>query len=123
MEGVAFASMRNIDLMQSRGCHLGRMVIAAGQAKTRLWLEIKASIYDCPILAPSEPECGVLGCAMLAGAAVGLFSNLETAVSQLVRYDREIVPNLAWSERYEKMQRLFDALYESSEPFWDRFED
>jgi xylulokinase len=123
MEGIAFAARRNLALIKSRGGRLDRMVAAAGGAKSRLWLEIKASIYDCPILAPSEPECGVLGCAMLAGAAVGLFSNLETAVSQLVRYDREIVPNLAWSERYEKMQRLFDALYESSEPFWDRFED
>jgi xylulokinase len=89
MEGVAFASMRNIDLMQSRGCHLDRMVTAAGRAKTRLWLEIKASIYDCPILAPRRAGvwCGRLG----------VFSNLESAVSELVRYDGEIAPNRAWS--------------------------
>src|SRR6266446_6443140 len=37
MEDVAFASMRNIDVMQSRGCRLDRMVTAAGRAKTRLW--------------------------------------------------------------------------------------
>ncbi|MBV9488485.1 MAG: pentose kinase, partial [Verrucomicrobia bacterium] len=123
MEGVAFASRRNLALMKSRGGRIERMVAAAGGAKSRLWLGIKASVYGCPILTPSEPECGVLGCAMLAGVAVGLFSNLDAAISQLVRYDREIMPNLAWSERYAKMQRLFDALYESSEPFWDRFED
>jgi xylulokinase len=122
MEGVAFASRRNIELMRSRGSRFDRMIAAAGGAKSRLWLEIKASIYDCPILIPSEPECGVLGCAMLAGFAAGLFSSLEAVVSQQVRYESEIVPNPAWSERYEKMRRLFDDLYESSEQFWDRFE-
>lgn len=122
MEGVAFASKRNIDLMQSRGYRLDRMVTAAGGAKTRLWLEIKASIYGCPILVPGEPECGLLGCAMLAGLAVGLFSSLESVGSELVRYEGEIAPNPAWSERYQKMRSLFDDLYQSSQRFWDRLE-
>jgi len=121
MEGVAFAARRNIEVMKSRGNRFDRMIAAGGGAKSRLWLEIKASIYNCPILIPSEPECGVLGCAMIAGFAAGLFSNLEAVVSQQIRYDSEIVPNPAWSERYEKMRSLFNSLYESSEQFWDRF--
>ena len=60
MEGVAFASRRNIELMKSHGNRLDRLIAAAGGAKTNLWLEIKAGIYDCPILIPYEPECGVL---------------------------------------------------------------
>jgi xylulokinase len=122
MEGVAFASKRNIDLMKARGYHFDRMVTAAGGAKTRLWLEIKASIYDCPILVPREPECGVLGCAMVAGIAVGLFPNLKSIGSEMVRYEDEIAPNPAWSERYQRMESLFYDLYESSEKFWDRLE-
>jgi len=59
---------------------------------------------------------------MLAGFAAGSFSSLESACSELVRYEGEIVPNPLWSERYQKMQSLFDDLYESSEKFWDRLE-
>ena len=122
IEGVAFASKRNIALMKSRGYQLDRMVTAAGGARTRLWLEIKASVYNTTILVPSEPECGVLGCAMLAGLAAGFFSSLESARADLVRYDGEILPNPRWSERYQKMQSVFDDLYQSSEKFWDRLE-
>ena len=122
MEGVAFASRRNIELMESRGSRLERMVAIAGGAKTRLWLEIKASIYRCPILIPSEPEGGVLGCATLAGVGAGLFSNLDDAIAKLVRYDSEVLPNPAWTERYQKMQTLFDDLYVSNEQYWDRFD-
>ena len=122
MEGVAFACKKNIDLMKSRGYRLDRMVTAAGGARTRLWLEIKASVYNTAILVPREPECGVLGCAMLAGFAAGFFSSLESARSDLVRYEGEILPNPAWSDRYQKLQSLFDDLYQSSQKFWDRLE-
>jgi xylulokinase len=122
MEGVAFASRRNIELMKSRGSRLDRLIAAAGGAKTNLWLEIKAGIYDCPILIPSEPECGVLGCAILAGLSAGVYSELGATVSRLVRYDREILPNPTWVDRYRKMQSVFDALYESSAQFWDRLD-
>ena len=121
MEGVAFAAKRNIELMKARSYRFDRMIAAGGGAKSKLWLEIKASIYDCPILVPSEPECGVVGCGMLAGCASGLYSNLETVISQQVRYDSEITPNPEWKDRYEKMRSLY-SLYESSERFWDRFE-
>jgi xylulokinase len=122
MEGVAFASRRNIELMKSRGNRLDRLVAAAGGAKTNLWLEIKAAIYDCPILIPSEPECGVLGCAILAGLAAGLYPELGVTVSRLVQYDREILPNPDWVDRYRRMQMIFDALYETGEKFWDRLD-
>jgi xylulokinase len=122
IEGVAFACRKNIALMKSRGYRLDRLVTAAGGARTRLWLEIKASVYNTTILVPSEPECGVLGCAMLAGLAAGFFPSLESARADLVRYEGEILPNPRWSERYQKMQLVFDDLYESSEKFWDRLE-
>ena len=93
MEGVAFASRRNIEIMKSRGNKLDRLVAAGGGAKTRLWLEIKASVYGCPILTPADPECGVLGCAMLAGVGAGIFDSIDDAVRRLVRYDAEIQPD------------------------------
>jgi xylulokinase len=74
------------------------------------------------MLTLAEPECGILGCAMLSGVTAGLFSNLHEAVAKLVRYDREILPNPEWVDRYQRMQALFNDLYESSEQFWDRFD-
>ena len=122
MEGVAFASRRNIEIMKSSGNNLEQLVAAGGGAKTRLWLEIKASIYDCPILTPADAECGVLGCAMLAGVGAGIFSSLDDAVQRLVRYDAEIQPNPAWSERYERMGAFFNRVYERSESYWDEMD-
>jgi len=123
MEGVAFASRRNIEIVKERGNPLARMVAAGGGAKTRLWLEIKASIYGCPILTPANPECGVLGCAILAGVGAGLFQTIDDAVARLVQYEAEIEPNLAWSQRYEPMINLFNRIYQQSEEYCDAFSE
>ena len=122
MEGVAFASARNVRIMKRRGATLDRLVAAGGGAKTRLWLEIKASIYQCPILTTVDPECGVLGCAILAAVGAGLQPDVPSAVSHFVRYAEEIPPNEAWMERYAPMQDLFDDLYTVSAGFWQRFD-
>jgi xylulokinase len=122
MEGVAFASRRNIEIMKSRGNTLERVVAASGGAKTRLWLEIKASIYGCPILVAAEPESGVLGCALVAAVGAGFFNSLPEAVSAVVSFSEEIAPNPAWIERYEPMQQLFNRLYESSAQYWDELD-
>ena len=119
MEGVAFAAGRNIGIMKSRGGVLERIVAAGGGAKTDLWLEIKASIYGCPILTPANAECGVLGCAMLAGVGAGVYNDLDEALERLVRYDTEIQPNTEWSERYSRMASFFNRVYEQSESYWD----
>jgi xylulokinase len=122
MEGVAFASRRNIEIMKSRGNRLERLVAAGGGAKTRLWLEIKASVYGCPILTQADPESGVLGCAMLAGVGAGIFDGIDDAVRRLVRYDAEIQPDPKWSERYERMAAFFNRVYLQSESYWNEIE-
>jgi xylulokinase len=122
MEGVAFASRRNIEIIKSRGNKLDRLVASGGGAKTRLWLEIKASVYGCPILTPADPECGVLGCAMLAGVGAGIFDSLEDAVRRLVRYNAEIQPDPSRSERYERMAAFFNSVYTQSETYWNEME-
>jgi xylulokinase len=123
LEGVAFASKRLIESMKIKGYQIDRIIAAGGGAKSRLWLEIKASIYNCPIVIPAEPECGLVGCAMLAESASGAESDLDDMIRQQIRYAGEIVPNREWSERYERSQRLFNDLYETSERFWDQFEN
>ena len=118
MEGVAFAAARNLRVMEAAGNRLDRVIAAGGGAKTRLWLEIKASLYGCPVLTTAAEECGVLGCAMLAGTGVGLYPDLPSAVSRLVRFTGEIQPNPRWMDVYAHLRPVFDHAYENSQTYW-----
>jgi xylulokinase len=122
MEGVAFAAARNLRIMTAAGNTVDRMVAAGGGGKTRLWLEIKASIYDCPIVTTAAEESGVLGCAMLAGTGIGLYSDLAAATARLVRFTGEVQPIPAWAETYARLAPIFDQAYENSRRYWTMME-
>ncbi|WP_182086497.1 FGGY family carbohydrate kinase [Aureimonas sp. ME7] len=120
LEGVAFASARHLRIMESAsGTRLERVVASGGGAKTELWLRIKASLYDRPIVVPEEAECGIVGCAVMAGVATGRFTDPQAGADALVRYGAEIAPDPAWAERYARMQPVFDRLYHGAQSFYD----
>ena len=119
LEGVAFAVARHIRIMEAAsGTRIERVIASGGGAKTALWLKIKASVYGMPIVVPVEPECGVIGGAVIAATAVGQFSRVEDAATAFVRYSNEIHPDPAWSDVYRRMQPVFDRLYVHSQQFY-----
>ncbi|HEX9108703.1 MAG TPA: FGGY-family carbohydrate kinase, partial [Longimicrobiales bacterium] len=119
LEGVAFALRRHVGTMRAAGARLERLIASSGGAKTRLWLQIKASMLGTPVVVPVEPECGVVGCAALAAAALGEYPSPEAAADALVRFQDEILPDPAWQERYDAMAPIFDRLYRHSQAFYD----
>lgn len=120
LEGVAFAVKRHINILDRiSGAPLQRIIASGGGAKTRLWMKIKASVYDLPILVPAEPECGLVGCAIMAATATGHFRTVEEAADAFVSYDEEIAPDPRWAEIYRPMQSFFEKLYEHSQSLYD----
>jgi xylulokinase len=123
MEGVAFAARRNLSLMEQSGNRLSYMIASGGGAKTALWLEIKASIYGTPIRTTQHQESSILGCAMIAGTAVGVYPSLTEASKRLVRLDQEILPNSEWVPRYRKLAELFNQIYEEAGPYYRKLDE
>ena len=123
MEGVAFASRRNLTIMEQSGNPMQYLIASGGGAKTRLWLEIKASIYRTPIRTTRHTESSILGCAMIAGTAVGVYPSLAEATKRLIHIAEEILPNPAWVSRYEKLGELFDQIYEDAAPYYQKLDE
>ncbi len=120
LEGVAFAVKRHINILDRiSGAPLERVIASGGGAKTKLWLKIKASVYDIPILVPREAECGLVGCGIMAATATGHFSDLQAAADAYVAYDEEIRPDPAWADIYRPMQTFFEKLYQHSQTLYD----
>jgi xylulokinase len=120
LEGVAFAVSRHIRIMEaSTGHKLERVIASGGGARTELWLRIKASAYNVPILVPEETECGIVGCAAMAATATGRFARVEDAVAHFVRYADEVRPDPAWAETYARMQPVYERIYQHSQALYD----
>jgi xylulokinase len=109
--------------MEQSGNSLSYMIASGGGAKTRLWLEVKASIYRTPIRTTKHQESSILGCAMIAGTAVGIYPSLVDASNRLIQLDDEIVPNPDWVPRYEKLAELFDQIYNDAGPYYRKLDE
>ena len=119
LEGVAFAAARYLRIMEhASGQKLERVVASGGGAKSELWLKIKASIYGIPIVVPRQAECGLVGCAAMAATATGRFATLEDALARYIQYDQEILPEPAWTEKYQRMQTVFNRIYTHSQALY-----
>lgn len=120
LEGVAFAVKRHINILDGiSGSKLERVIASGGGAKTKLWMTIKASVYNIPILVPDEAECGIVGCAAMAAAATGRFSRVEDAADAYVSFAEEIRPDPRWVDVYAKMQPFFEKLYAHSQALYN----
>lgn len=120
LEGVGFAVNRHLRVMErATGTEPEVLIASGGGAKADLWLKIKASLYNKPILIPEEAECGLVGCAILSSVALGNHSDVVQAAQGLVRHEREVKPDPQWAETYARMQPIFDRLYETAQDFYD----
>ncbi|WP_259274127.1 xylulokinase, partial [Klebsiella pneumoniae] len=122
LEGVAFASWRNLRQLQKCGQYPQQMIASGGGARSSLWLEIKASAYNLPILSTRNQENGVTGCGIIAGVGVGLYADFASGVRQTVQFDKLISPDPLLRDYYHACCELFDTLYRQSAALYDRLD-
>ncbi len=118
LEGIAFSVRRVLDDVD-KNARPSEIIAASGGAKNRLWLEIKASMYNVPYRVPEELECGVVGAAMLMASATGKKNNIEDAAQSMIRFSEEILPNPHWVDCYNRMMPIYERLYKNAQQFYD----
>jgi xylulokinase len=116
LEGVAYGLRDSLELLRELGVRpeVGR--VSGGGARSRLWLEIVASVLGLPLELTAAEEGAAYGAALLGGVAAGAFSDVHEAVARCVRVRESIEPNDAWRPRYDSGYARFRALYPALEP-------
>ena len=111
LEGVAYGLRDSLELLRGLGvdARVGRA--SGGGARSRLWLEIVASVLGVPLELTEAEEGSAYGAALLAGVSNGVFVDAREAVSRCVRIGSRIEPNEAWARVYEEGYARYRALY------------
>ena len=114
LEGLTFELRINLDLLRASGVAIRELHAVGGGARSPLWLQLKADIGRVPLRVPEVTEAACLGAALLAGAACGVYGDLEAAVGQAVRPGHEVKPDprsvLAYDKRFEVYGQLYPIL-------------
>lgn len=120
LEGVGFAFRDSLCLLQQAGWTGDSMRCIGGGAKSRLWLEILASILGLQMQTLNVDEGPGVGAALLAGVGVGAFSDPKEASEAILKVTSTIDPNEEWHGIYLDVYQVYKSLYPALKPMYDQ---
>lgn len=111
MEGVVFAFYDIYRLMADMGIASDLIKASGGGAKSELWRQMQADLFDCPtVTAQGAAEGGAFGAALLAGVSHGAWSSVSEAAKCCHDLTRQ-EPRAADKKTYQATFEIYAALY------------
>ena len=111
LEGVAFSQFDCLSLMKEVGITSGKVVLFGGGARSKLWKQIIADIFDTRIVTLNVEEGPSYGGAILAGVGCGIYKSVQEAAGKVIKEVEEIMPRQENTETYKKIYNIYRALY------------
>lgn len=106
LEGIAYTMKNNCDSMcQEIGKPLKEIVISGGGSNSDVFMQIFADIFNVPAKRNEINESASLGAVINAAVALGIFSDYETAVSQMVKVRDVFLPKPENVNIYDQLNR------------------
>jgi xylulokinase len=110
LEGVGLAFYQAYAAMTESGTPPERIVLAGGGARSPLWRQIMADIFDLPVQRLQVVEQSAMGAALLAGAGIGRFDAADQALVW-AEYDPPVEPLKENHVRYLELSTRFQDAY------------
>jgi len=111
LEGVAYGLRDSLELLRDLGVSPTAGRASGGGSRSRVWLEIVASVLGLPLERCVVDEGSAYGAALLAGVVSGTFASAPDAVAACVRVRETVEPNPAWARVYADGYARYRALY------------
>ncbi len=111
MEGIALNLRNAFEVFHELGVSPRRIVMAGGGARSPLWRQIVADVFQREVIPLQVEAQSALGAAILAGTAVGLLPDAVTASRQWARYGTPVAPNSANAAVYATLFDLFRSVH------------
>ena len=111
MEGVAFSLRDSLEIIKEMGIEIREIRVSGGGARSALWRQIQADVYNHPVVTTTATEGPAFGVALLAGVGTGVFSSAREACEATIRVVSETKPIPENAIVYERYYCLYRGLY------------
>ncbi len=111
LEGVAFGLRDSFELIKQSeaGRNIRQVRVSGGGARSSLWRQIMADVFDASLIPVEAPEGAAYGAALLAGVGAGVWPDILSA-SRAIHLGEETRPG-ANVPVYEAAYRIYRNLY------------
>lgn len=117
LEAIGFAVRRGVELLEGAGMRVDEMRVSGGQARGRIWNQMKADICGKRLLTMQIEDAELAGCACCAAAALGRAATPREAVGAYVKIQSVFEPAgelvSLYDEAYGRYRESAEALLEA----------
>jgi xylulokinase len=113
LEGVSYGLLDSLELMRALGLSIEQVRASGGGARSSLWRQILADVFDAEIVTVNVTEGAAYGAALLAGVGAGVYADVTSACEAALRLTGRTAPGPAvsvYADYYPRYRALYPAL-------------
>ncbi|MGM0366859.1 MAG: xylulokinase [Actinomycetota bacterium] len=99
------------EILGNQGIKIGETRLSGGILKSKLWTEVLADIFQKDLVVAKARELGTLGSAIIASVALGIHSDLEEAISDMVEVEKVVEKDESLKNIYQQKFNSFKNAY------------
>jgi xylulokinase len=111
LEGITFSLRESIEILRSAGKKIEKIVSIGGGARSELWLQIQADIFNAQVVRLKSEQGPAMGAAMLAAAGLGWYSSLKACAAQFLAPAASYEPTPEKVKLYNELYSLYQEVY------------
>ncbi|MFT8820448.1 MAG: xylulokinase [Liquorilactobacillus nagelii] len=111
LEGIIFSFKDILNKYEENNSHFDTVIAIGGGAKSKLWQQIQANIFNVRVISLSNDQGPGLGAAMLAAVGLEWFNSVKECAVQFVHFKDVILPNSNNVQRYQELYKIYKKIY------------
>lgn len=111
MEGVSYSLRDCLDLMRARGTAIHEIRASGGGARSSLWRQMLADVFDIPVVTINMDEGPAFGVALLAAVGTGRYSSVAEACRATIKVTNRLEPDAKNAGIYQQGYTIYRSLY------------
>lgn len=114
LEGAAFGLRHNIEEARKVNASIKELRSVGGGSKSDIWLKIKASVLNMPIVVPDISTGAPFGDAIICGTGLGIYQNPGRFAKEAAKIKKIIEPDAGWTVIYNELYEIYLSLYQNT---------
>lgn len=114
LEGIIYSFRDIMDIYEQEGADFDTVVAIGGGAKSPLWLQMQADIFNRKVVTLENEQGPGLGAAMLAATGLGWFDTVQDVAKEFITLGKTYEPNPQAVKRYEEAHQIYKTVYQAT---------
>lgn len=111
LEGIIFSFKDIMDIYDEHDKEFDTVVAIGGGAKSSLWLQIQADIFNKKVVSLTNEQGPGMGAAMIAAVGLGWFKDFQECAEKFVHFGKEYLPNAENAKKYDQLHKIYGQVY------------